>query len=81
MAFLKKKKAILGVVVLILVLAITFIFIQLDLAAQFRIGVGWKAQILCSGVFVSGRDAAPLLEEDTARPFRFFPPRRAAANL
>jgi CubicO group peptidase (beta-lactamase class C family) len=66
MAFLRKKKAILGVVVLILVLAITFIFIKLDLAAQLRIGVGWKAQILCSGVFVSGREAAPVLKEDVA---------------
>jgi len=66
MAFLKKKKAILGVVVLILVLAIAFVFIKLNLAAQLRIGVGWKAQILCSGVFVSGREAAPVLKEDVA---------------
>ena len=66
MAFLKKKKTILGVVVLILVLAVASIFIKLDLAAQLRIGVGWKAQILCSGVFVSGRDAAPVLKEDVA---------------
>jgi CubicO group peptidase (beta-lactamase class C family) len=66
MAFLKKKKAILGVVVLILVLATAFVFIKLDLVTQLRIGVGWKAQILCSGVFVSGRDAAPVLKEDVA---------------
>jgi hypothetical protein len=66
MTFLKKKKTILGVVVLILVLAVASIFIKLDLAAQLRIGVGWKAQILCSGVFVSGRDAAPVLKEDVA---------------
>ena len=66
MAFLKKKKAILGVVVLVLVLGIAFVFIKLNLAAQLRIGVGWKAQILCSGVFVSGRDAALVLKEDVA---------------
>src|SRR4030042_3376525 len=66
MAFLKKKKAILGVVVLLLVVAIAFVFIKLDLIPQLRIGVGWKAQILCSGVFVSGRDAAPVLKEDVA---------------
>jgi CubicO group peptidase (beta-lactamase class C family) len=66
MAFLKKKKAILGVVVLILDLAMAFVFIKLDPVTQLRIGVGWKAQILCSGVFVSGRDAAPVLKEDVA---------------
>jgi hypothetical protein len=64
MAFLKKKKTILGAVVL--VLAIAFVFIKLDLATQLRIGVGWKAQILCSGVFVSGRDAARVLQGDVA---------------
>lgn len=66
MAFLKKKKTILGVVVLVLVLGIAFVFIKLDLAAQLRIGVGWKAQILCSGVFVSEREAALVLKEDVA---------------
>ncbi len=66
MAFLKKKKTILGVVVLILFLAIAFVFIKLDWAAQLRIGAGWKAQILCSGVFVSERDAARVLQEDVA---------------
>ncbi len=64
MAFLKKRKTILGIVVLILAAAITFVFIYFELVAQFRIGAGWKAQILCSGVFVSGRDAAALLRED-----------------
>jgi len=66
MEFLKKKKTLLGVVVLILILAIAFVFIKLDLATQLRIGAGWKAQILCSGVFVSGRDAALVLKEDVA---------------
>ncbi|MDH4270686.1 MAG: beta-lactamase family protein [Candidatus Aminicenantes bacterium] len=64
MAFLKKKRTILGIVVLILALAAAFLFVKLDLATQLRIGAGWKAQILCSGVFVSGRDAAALLRED-----------------
>jgi CubicO group peptidase (beta-lactamase class C family) len=66
MAFLKKKRTILGVVLFVLVAALAFAFIKLNLAAQLRIGVGWKAQILCSGVFVSGRDAAPVLREDVA---------------
>src|SRR4030042_1661743 len=65
-AFLKKKKFVLGAVVLILVLAIAFVFIKLDLTAQLRIGVGWKAQILCSGVFLSGRDPDLVLKEDVA---------------
>ncbi|MFZ2053540.1 MAG: serine hydrolase [Candidatus Aminicenantales bacterium] len=66
MAFLKKKKAVLGIAVLILVVAIAIAFIKIDPVTQFRIGVGWKAQILCSGVFVSGRDAAVVLAEDVA---------------
>ncbi|OGD28186.1 MAG: hypothetical protein A2028_03675 [Candidatus Aminicenantes bacterium RBG_19FT_COMBO_59_29] len=66
MAFLKRKRAILRVVVFILVLAIVFVFIQLDLVTQLRIGVGWKAQILSSGVFVSGREPGPVLREDVA---------------
>jgi CubicO group peptidase (beta-lactamase class C family) len=66
MAFSKKKKTILGVAVFILVVALAFAFIKLNLAAQLRIGAGYKAQILCSGVFVSGRDAALVLREDVA---------------
>jgi len=66
MSVLKKKKTILGMIVLILVVAIAIVFIKIDLATQFRIGVGWKAQILCSGIFVSGRDAAAVLKEDVA---------------
>ncbi len=64
MAFSKKKKAILGIAVLILAAGSAFVLINFELVNQLRIGVGWKAQILCSGVFVSGRDAAALLQED-----------------
>jgi CubicO group peptidase (beta-lactamase class C family) len=64
MALLKKRKTILGIAVLILAAAIAFVFIYFDLTTQLRIGAGWKAQILCSGIFVSGRDAAVLLRED-----------------
>jgi CubicO group peptidase (beta-lactamase class C family) len=60
-----KKKIILGMIILILILAAA-VSVKLDLATQFRIGVGWKAQILCSGIFVSGRDAAVVLKEDVA---------------
>jgi len=42
-----------------------------------RIGAAYKAKILCSGVFVSGRSADSVLEEDLAVedlwPLRFFP--------
>jgi CubicO group peptidase (beta-lactamase class C family) len=66
MAFPMKKKTVLGIVGLILAMVITFVFIYFDLTTQFRIGAGWKAQILCSGTFVSGRDAAVVLKEDVA---------------
>ena len=66
MAFLKKKRVILGATFLVLALAIAFVVIKLNLIAQLRIGVGWKAQILSSGIFVSGREAGPVLEEDVA---------------
>ncbi len=63
MTALKKKKHLPGIA-LLLVLAAASIFIKLDLVTQFRIGAGWKAQVLCSGLFVSGREAAELLRED-----------------
>ncbi|MGB7295119.1 MAG: serine hydrolase [Candidatus Aminicenantales bacterium] len=66
MTFLKKKKTVLSVVLFLLVLSVAFIFIKLELVAQFRIGVGWKAQILCSGVFVSGREEGAVRKEDVA---------------
>jgi CubicO group peptidase (beta-lactamase class C family) len=65
-AFLNKKKAVFGIILLILVLFISFAFIKFNLVTQLRIGVGWKAQILCSGIFVSGRDPSAVLAEDVA---------------
>jgi hypothetical protein len=66
MTLLKKKKNVLRVVVLVPALAVVFVIIKFDLITQLRIGVGWKAQILCSGVFVSGREAKAVLDEDVA---------------
>ena len=66
MAILNKKRRLLGIGILILILAVGFIVIKLDLVSQFRIGAGWKAKILCSGIFVSGREAASVLKEDVA---------------
>ena len=62
MAILDKKRRLLGIGLLLLAAGI--IVIKLDLVNQFRIGAGWKAKILCSGIFVSGREAASVLEED-----------------
>jgi hypothetical protein len=61
----QKKRALFGIFILILILAAA-VSIKLDLATQLRIGAGWKAQILCSGIFVSGRDAAVVLKEDVS---------------
>lgn len=66
MAILNRKRRLLGIGILILILAVGFIVIKLDLVSQFRIGAGWKAKILCSGIFVSGREAASVLKEDVA---------------
>jgi CubicO group peptidase (beta-lactamase class C family) len=66
MAIVKKRRVARIVLLLVLIGAIAFVFIRFQLPAQLRLGVGWKAQILCSGVFVSGREAAQVLKEDVS---------------
>jgi hypothetical protein len=50
---------------LVLLLAV-FIFFKNDYPAQFSIGSGYQAKILCSAVFVSGRDPGRVIREDIA---------------
>lgn len=64
LAIPNKKRRLLGIGLFVPVLTAGIIVIRLDLVNQFRIGAGWKAKILCSGIFVSGREAASVLEED-----------------
>lgn len=66
MTFFKKKRKALLVAFFVLAVAAVFVFIKFDLITQLRIGAGWKAQILCSGIFVSGREAGAVLDEDVA---------------
>jgi len=54
---------------IILVLAIAyFVFSNLDLIKAAPIGAGYKAKILCSGIFVSFRDEESILSEDLSYP-------------
>jgi len=63
-----KKRICFGIII-ILVLAIAyFVFSNLDLIKAAPIGVGYKAKILCSGIFVSHRDEESILSEDLSYP-------------
>jgi CubicO group peptidase (beta-lactamase class C family) len=66
MKFFRKKRYWLTTLVLLPVLVGGYFFIRLDLATQFAIASGWKAKILSSGVFISGRPAESVLREDIA---------------
>jgi len=57
------KRILWGVVVVVLILIGCGLFYVLPMAA---VGAGYKAKILCSGVFVSKRDAQSVLDEDLA---------------
>ena len=57
------KRILWGVVVVVLLLIGCGLFYVLPMAA---VGAGYKAKILCSGVFVSKRDAESVLNEDLA---------------
>lgn len=55
------KRAVVGVAVVALVVAIAVLFYGLQLGA---IGTAYKAKVVCSGIFVSQRDAGSLLDTD-----------------
>lgn len=63
-----KKRICFGIII-ILVLAIAyFVFSNLDLIKAAPNGVGYKAKILCSGIFVSNRDEESILSKDLSYP-------------
>jgi CubicO group peptidase (beta-lactamase class C family) len=64
--FFKKKRYWLSTLAVLIVLAGAGMFVKIDLATQLRIGAGYKAKILSSGVFISGRPAEAVLKEDAA---------------
>jgi CubicO group peptidase (beta-lactamase class C family) len=63
------KQAIVGVAVVALALAIAVLFYGSQLAA---IGTAYAAKILCSGIFVSQRDAQSLLGTDVSADYLSF---------
>lgn len=68
MIIFTKKRICFGIII-VLVLAIAyFIFSNLDLIKAAPNGVGYKAKILCSGIFVSHRDEESVLIEDLSHP-------------
>jgi len=66
MKFFTKKRVWLGIAVLILALVAYVGYTKREYIQQFPIGCGAKAQLLCSGIFISGRDEASVLSEDVA---------------
>jgi len=71
MSFLTKKRIWTGIII---ILALLFGFIGYFVIANYStfqlapIGIGYKAKILCSGVFVSQRDIQAVLSEDLCYP-------------
>ncbi len=71
MTFLTKRKVWTGIII---ILALLFGFIGYFVIANYStfqlapIGIGYKAKILCSGLFVSQRDTQALLSEDLSYP-------------
>jgi CubicO group peptidase (beta-lactamase class C family) len=71
MSFLTKKRIWTGIII---ILALLFGFIGYFVIANYStfqlapIGIGYKAKILCSGVFVSQRDIQAVLSEDLSYP-------------
>jgi hypothetical protein len=66
MKFFAKKRVWIGIAVLILALVVYVGYTKREYIQQFPIGCGAKAQLLCSGIFISGRDEASVLSEDVA---------------
>jgi CubicO group peptidase (beta-lactamase class C family) len=66
MKFFTRKRVWIGIAVLILALVVYAGYAKREYIQQFPIGCGAKAQLLCSGIFVSGRDEASVLNEDVA---------------
>lgn len=64
MMFFKKKRYWLTTLVAVLLLGLGFVAVKFDLGTQLAIGAGWKAKILSSGLYISGRQEPSILEED-----------------
>lgn len=64
MMFFKKKRYWLTTLIVLVLLALGYVGAKLDLPTQLAIGSGWKAKILSSGLFISGRPEASVLAED-----------------
>jgi CubicO group peptidase (beta-lactamase class C family) len=77
MKFFTKKRIWLGIIVFVLAVAVYFGYTNREYVQQLPIGCGAKAELLCSGIFVSGRDEASVLSEDVAfHPlFKLFKPK------
>jgi hypothetical protein len=64
MKFFTKRRVWLGVIVIVLAVLVYFGYTNRESFQQIPIGCGFKAKILCSGVFVAGRDPQSVISED-----------------
>ncbi len=64
MKFFTKKRIWLAIVILLFAAAVYFGYTNRESVQQLPIGCGAKAELLCSGIFVSGRGEASVLSED-----------------
>jgi CubicO group peptidase (beta-lactamase class C family) len=59
-----KKKVVRWIVIVAILSAVCFVYARREDIGQLPIGCGFKASILCAGVFVSGRDPKTVEAED-----------------
>ena len=64
MMFFRKKRYWLTTLIVLVLVAVVVVSIKYQLPTQLAIGAGWKAKILSSGLFISGRPEASVLAED-----------------
>lgn len=66
MKLFTRKRIWRGILILVLAAAVYFGYTNREYVQQLPIGCGAKAELLCSGIFVSGREEASVLSEDVA---------------
>jgi len=64
MSVFTKKRVVRGMILLLVVAAVYLGYTNREYVGQLPIGCGFKAEILCSGIFTSGRDPKTVEAED-----------------
>ena len=68
MRIFTKKRICFGIIIIFVLAIAYFVFSNLDLIKAAPNGVGYKAKVLCSGIFLSHRDEESILIKDLSYP-------------